>query len=293
MILYMMVVYNKRMQKLIFSYWDSPYVPHIVHECIKSWKRHNPDYRVVVLNRGNVGKLINIPTELAHFYDNKESSNPKALFADVVRILLIEKYGGYWIDATVYAYCSFDSLIPGGVKLDDLDFFGYYMPGFTTNKQSPIVENWFFGAKRGSLFIKEWKDVFFRIREYKNTTKYYEDIEKQGVDLQNLLFKEYLTMHVAAQYVLQKSDRKYKIIVNNCDLGPFAYLQTSDWDQKKAFDLLLSDNDIYYKQTLLKMRGTDRKYITGNKQIHFQKYLDINSKRPHNFSSWNDPIILL
>lgn len=261
--------------------------PPIVEECIKSWKRHNPQHKVIILNKKTVHKFINIPTDLSHFYDNN-----KALFADVVRILLLEKYGGYWVDATIYAYCSFDSLIPNNLKLQDLDFFGYYMPGFTTNKQYPIIENWFFGAKRNSPFIKDWKNVFFRMREYKDTTKYYQDIEKQGVDLQKLLFKEYLSMHVAAQYVLQKSNKKYKIIVNNCELGPFAYLHDSKWDQKKAFDLLLGDNDLYYKQTLVKMRGTDREYIDNNKHVSFKKFLEVNSKKTNEFSSWNDPLIL-
>ena len=275
------------MSKFIFSYWDNPNVPPIVNECINSWKRHNPGYKVIVLNKDNVSKFINIPSDLSHFYDNNN-----ALFADVVRILLLEEYGGYWADATLYAYCSFDSLIPNGVKLQDLDFFGYYMPGFTTNKKYPVIENWFFGAKRNSSFIKDWKHIFFRMREYKDTTKYYKDIEKQGVDLQKLLFKEYLTMHVAAQYVLQKSGKKYKMIVNNCELGPFAYLHDSEWDQKKAFDLLLGDNDIYYKQTLLKMRGTDRDYITSNKSVPIKKFFAINSTKPKEFTSWNDPIVL-
>jgi hypothetical protein len=99
----------------------------------------------------------------------------------VVRLLLIEQYGGYWVDSTIIAYCNFDSLLGLDINLynNNIDLFAYYLPKWTTNSKYPVIENWFFGARPGSPFITMWKTIFFSMDSYLDSTEYYKDIEKK------------------------------------------------------------------------------------------------------------------
>ena len=81
---------------IIWAYWDNENLPEIVKICTESWKKHNPDYQIVILNNRT----------LKHYLPNIDiSSMPRskdfpARFSDFVRIFILEKYGGIWIDAS-------------------------------------------------------------------------------------------------------------------------------------------------------------------------------------------------
>jgi hypothetical protein len=246
---------QKTSHKYIFSYWDHPNPTEFVKLCKSTWEKWNPDYKVVLLNKKTVHKWIVIPK--LHFIQKS-----KQVFADVVRVLLIEKYGGYWVDSTVIAYCKFDSLLRLDKNLYNWDFFGYFMPGFTTDPRYPVIENWFFGAKPNSPFITMWKNVFLSLDKCKDSTEYYKNMQKQGVDLQNIKYLDYLSMHIAAQHVLQKSNQTFNMHTLKATSGPFRYLKDAKWDSAKAINMLI--NNRCYKKTLVKIRGIERKIIEDN-----------------------------
>lgn len=247
------------MKKYIFSFWDDPNPPEIVKLCMETWKKWNQDYKVVLLDKNTINKWIKIPK--LRFLENSSKQH----LADVIRILLIEKYGGFWVDSSILAYCSFDLLFGNTNTLKNYDLLAYHIPNFQTDKRYPIIENWFFGAPLKSPFIKAWKEAFFALDRYPNSIDYYKDIQSKGVNLQNIIYLDYLSMHVAAQWVLQKSPIKYKLLLLDCVQGPFSYLQDGGWDAKKAIALLIKDRR--YKKTLVKMRGCERDYVTQNIDI--------------------------
>jgi hypothetical protein len=81
---------------------------------------------------------------------------------------------------------------------------------------------------------------------------------EDNVDLQNINSKEYLSIHLAAQYVLQHE----RIDMSRLKLlpaedGPYKYIVDSKWDTPAAIDQL-SD---YTNQPIIKFRGPERNQI--------------------------------
>ena len=178
---------NYKIPKIIWTYWDGPN-NELVEKCIASWKKTNPNYEIIILNNENLQNYIQDDVLSFKFADNP------ARTADFIRLAVLEKYGGIWIDATTILTQPLDWVHNGK------EFTGYYKEGNMTRPEYPIIENWFLAAAKDCRFISMWKDEFFKINNY-NSIKHY--IETTGVDLQNILEREYLTMHVAAQKVLQ------------------------------------------------------------------------------------------
>lgn len=85
---------NYVIPKLIWIYWDSETLPEIVRMCIEQVKKLCSDYEVMVLNENNVHNYITLP--------EVNGSLPKSNVADIIRLLLLKKYGGVWMDASIF-----------------------------------------------------------------------------------------------------------------------------------------------------------------------------------------------
>ena len=82
--------------KTIWTYWDKEPLPDFIEKCIDSWRKHNPNYKVIVLNNSNLNT----------YWPDLDMNNMKhvegpAHFSDVIRVHIIAKYGGIWSDASV------------------------------------------------------------------------------------------------------------------------------------------------------------------------------------------------
>lgn len=75
-------------------------LPPLQKMCVESVKRHANGHEVVVISLKNYHNYIEIPQKILELYE-RGILNPANL-ADVIRIRLLSKYGGFWIDSTVY-----------------------------------------------------------------------------------------------------------------------------------------------------------------------------------------------
>ena len=74
--------------------------PDIVKACLRSLQRHLPkDYEIRIIDEHNWKEWVTLPQYIVE----KRSAGriPAALFSDLLRLELLIKYGGTWIDATV------------------------------------------------------------------------------------------------------------------------------------------------------------------------------------------------
>ncbi len=115
--------------------------PDLVRACAASWRRHNPDWDI---------RLLSGDTLEAHLEPLPGPGNlPAEARSDVVRIELLHRFGGVWVDATVYCLRPLDSWI------------GHAMPGgfFAFNRPSPdvMLSSWFLAAERGSYIVDTWR----------------------------------------------------------------------------------------------------------------------------------------
>lgn len=256
------IKYKTNIPKKIFTFWDTEELPQIIKKCINTWRYHNPTYEIIILNTNNLDKYI---TDGSKLLSLKRSSDSTARLSDFIRLHAIAEHGGVWMDASIICYSSLDDLFYDNSKYyKTMDYFGYYIPNFTTNYKYPIIESWFFAAPNNSVFLKLWRDEFMKCNNYNNISDYIQNIRDSGIDLQNLSSPEYLAIHASAQVVLQTvyDSKKYKQILLDANAGPYKYLSDNDWDIEKATHELC--NDFKLHKSIVKLRGSDRKIIEKN-----------------------------
>lgn len=254
--------YSSKIPNIIWTFWEGDQNL-FISNCIESWKYYNPDYDIHVLSISNCSKFIDIDISKI-----KHSKDSMARFSDYIRLLVLKKYGGIWIDASTICHCPF-TWIHGIQNTTNCDLIGYYLDAFTINKfieTSPVIESWFFACIPNSIFVNDWCNEFLRTANYDNINDYIQNIKTDGIDLQNINDPYYLTIHASAQKIMQTNIDKYNIILFSACSGPYYYLCSSEWNSEKAIDKLLSEytREEYYNFPIIKFRRVERVFITAN-----------------------------
>lgn len=73
--------------------------PEIIKLTISSIKKYANGHDVIVLSDNNIKDFIEVPYEIKNKYDCGIIG--KAHYADIVRMMILAKYGGIWLDATI------------------------------------------------------------------------------------------------------------------------------------------------------------------------------------------------
>lgn len=120
--------------------------PVVVQKCYESMKKHMPDKDIVVITDENYSKYVQFPDYIMEKYEKGIIS--KVHFSDLLRIELLSKYGGTWLDGTVY--CS------GPVKQEymldsDLFLFQNLKPG--ADGQCSLISSWLMTASSNNKII--------------------------------------------------------------------------------------------------------------------------------------------
>ena len=137
-------------------------MPQLNMECISRWRQFNPDYRIHVLDNQSIQDFV------PEFFTINRDSPKRSLAAqsDLLRVLLLSKFGGVWVDTSVYPMLPLNSFY---YKLvNDTGFFAYR---FFPRKLSPRggyaeTASWFMcfdysghplSVKLKNAFIKRYK----------------------------------------------------------------------------------------------------------------------------------------
>lgn len=171
----------------IFTIWlqGEDNAPKIVKACFKSIRRHCKQ-ELIVLDENTLFNYIQLPDIIMQ--KRKQGVIQNAHFADICRVELLYKYGGYWLDATGFV----TSLIPDWITKQDFFMF------LVGNVGSPysFVQNCFIRARKGSYLLAAWRAM---IHEYWIN-------EDCAVDyfMHQLLFKTLVTYDVRAKKYFAK-----------------------------------------------------------------------------------------
>lgn len=92
--------------------------PPLVKLCYEALRQKLPDREIVVIDAKNVFDYITLQEEIVEKW--KRGIIGPAHFSDLIRLELLVRYGGYWIDATVY--CTDGGLL---AYTDQLPVFMY------------------------------------------------------------------------------------------------------------------------------------------------------------------------
>lgn len=92
-------------KKIHYCWFGRGKKPKLAKKCIASWKRFCPDYEIIEWNEDNFDIGMNAYTQKC--YDNKKF----AFLSDYVRLFVVEKCGGIYLDTDVELLKPLDDLL--------------------------------------------------------------------------------------------------------------------------------------------------------------------------------------
>ena len=128
--------------------------PDIVKKCYSSLKKNITDREIVLITEKNYRDYVSFPDEIQKKIDCGVIRG--AHMSDLLRLELLQNYGGTWIDATVF--CSSNN-IPKYMLDSELFLFQCLKPG--KDGQPSIISNWFITAKPNQKFIYMIREVLY------------------------------------------------------------------------------------------------------------------------------------
>lgn len=129
--------------------------PSIVKACFNSLKQLT-GYSLKVIDNSNWREYLELPGYIVKKWEKKQI--PPALFSDLLRLELLIKYGGTWIDSTVFCTGFQDSSFKFQNYLEaDLFLFQYTKQG-----SIPVsISNWFISAHSNNEVLIVLRDMLY------------------------------------------------------------------------------------------------------------------------------------
>lgn len=137
-------------------------------ECINRWKELNPTWQVNVLSDKTIADYV------PEYFDIVKNSPKRSLAAksDMLRLLVLEKYGGVWTDASLYPLQNMDVVYED--YMNKYNFFAYrYMPRLVWKSQPLEISSFFLISGESNLYlIRKWRESFQKRFTSNNRFKY-------------------------------------------------------------------------------------------------------------------------
>lgn len=241
--------------RVIWAYWNGDTPPPLIQRCFENWRHFNPDFAIHILNDQTVAQHIaQMPPEVATLAVAKRS--------DWIRLELLRRHGGIWLDASTILTESLDWVLRQQ-EVSDADFIGYYLERYTTEPDCPVVESWFMAAPPQSPFIADLQHEFTTEVIARTGREYVEHLQRRGVYesvRQNIDIPEYLSIHLAMQVTLH-SERAYAICLARAEDGPFFFHVQGGWRRTPLKIRLMFSRIRAPLVPLIKLRNPDRKRL--------------------------------
>lgn len=126
--------------------------PQLVKICYESVINKNKNMNVIFIDCNNLNEYVKLPEYIINKWKNGIISN--AHFSDLIRLELLNNYGGVWTDATTY----YTDTIPEFVLKSDLFFFSEDNWGDVNCNMG----NWFIASKSNNPILLLTRDYLFQ-----------------------------------------------------------------------------------------------------------------------------------
>jgi len=200
---------------IAWTHWNNERPPKVIKDILDNRSSAMPGWDVRFVTDETVLKYI----DQEDFPLNYKGLSPPHR-ADWIRLRLLEKYGGVWLDAGI--------IVNDGSSLDRLreetikrraEYTGFYPNDGLNKKGTPsYIDNWFIMAPKGSPFITIWK------KEYETAIDMGFVPYKKKLTSSDLVFTDYnvkdpndvyLTPQASLQKILQTMTYKPNIILHH------------------------------------------------------------------------------
>ncbi len=167
-----------KFSKIIWWCWLQGFdkAPDLVKACYNSLKENMKGYKINILTYENLNDYINIPDYIME--KHKKGIITAAHFSDIIRLQVLIKYGGIWIDSTVF--CTDNQMCQ---IMENSKMFVYQ----ELNNPNIVASNWLISSIANNkillmtqkLIMEYWKEhkvmdhYYFMHLFFKMSTHYY------------------------------------------------------------------------------------------------------------------------
>jgi len=144
----------KIMIKNIYFFWYQGIqnAPFIVKQCLKSWYVYNPTWKIILLDESNYSQYSEMK------YDDSMTITK---FSDFLRLSILIKHGGLWVDSTCFCNKPLDEWLPETCFI------------FQNLKMPYEISTWFIYSEPDHILIKTWYDAANRIDKQTINERYF------------------------------------------------------------------------------------------------------------------------
>lgn len=271
---------KKFFEKTIWIFWYQGWnnAPQIIKHCKDSWIYKNPDWEVKLLDKDSISSFIEIEGFKCLF-----KNLSIAHMSDLLRLELLEKYGGVWVDASLFCILPLNSWIFNVLKTDIFLF--------KSDTRLTIIANWFIAAKKNHKTIKLLKErlIFFWLKNNFNNFNILQRLVRKIITpilnynkftsrywfnpLITKIFKiyPYQIFYFLFEEIVRNEEEHKEIWENTPKINKYIC-----WPYQEAFDKP-SDNlkyrikEKFVPMLKLKWRGSENKEITLGSLLMFLK----------------------
>lgn len=160
--------------KVVWTCWlqGEEETPRLVKACWNSVRAALPDYDVRIVTAANFGEWVALPDHVVRKY--RRGIIPPALFSDILRLALLVRHGGTWLDASVLCTGFPNEELRErweNIVAADLCVFRYFRRG---SGEAEGLSNWFISARRGNAVLAAVRDTLCAYwADYDCTVNYY------------------------------------------------------------------------------------------------------------------------
>jgi mannosyltransferase OCH1-like enzyme len=123
--------------------------------CFRKWQSLNPEWDVRVVDNDSIAsyapEYLDITTECKY-----KDERGKSHHSDLLRLLLLKRYGGVWADASLYPVTKLDDWLED--TINDTGFFSYR---FSPRSRQRETVSWFLAVNNPDHpLISAWREKF-------------------------------------------------------------------------------------------------------------------------------------
>lgn len=221
--------------------------PNIVKQCFESLKKNLPDKEIVLITKDNLSEYVTFPDYIIDKWNKGIITNTH--MTDLLRLELLIKYGGMWVDATVLC-TSRSEEIPSYFFDSDLFMFQNLKPG--RDGCSHYVSSWLISAKTNNKVLMLTRELCYQYWKVNNNMVDYFllhdfisialDVFKEDWD--NIVPRDNATPHILLLRLFDDyNEELYKEILQQTPFSKLSY---------KFSEKQLNKNNTFYEKILLK-----------------------------------------
>lgn len=235
--------------RIIWTLWwqGEKNAPPLVKACINSMKKNANGANVIVITKDNYENYVTIPSYIFDKHEKGYICN--AVLSDIIRFHLLEKYGGLWLDATIFV----SSPIPR-------EYYGFIFYSQHTKPQEMTcwVQNnayhiFVIGSQPHAKLVSFTKDMFLKYWKTHNTAVDYLCTDYFFY----LAMQEFPEINAEIDSLPYSSERLYdlvKVLNKPYDESYFLKLKEdcifSKLDWHKKYKTIIKGKETFYKVLL-------------------------------------------